>query len=606
MSLRTADPINSQGDLMGERAGLTALLTGLNAQSTLHAIGSVKAHLEGTYRILRTWSEDEDVCLAGLAHNLYSTDSFSQQFLSVKERDTLQGIIGERAERLVFLFGGLNRSDLLQRFSNDTAELTHRLSGEPLHVSRSDVRDLLTIHLANLAEQSCSPSGAPSIWLELASEYACSLRRLRLNCPPAACRDLMEFNERDEQRLLLSYESTLRSSTEPTTPAAADLAATITHAPVVGEPFLWLALLSFAAGDVDSAARFAEQGAAIIARWGTPWDKRLTQKQWLSMASMLQGCGTAEPASRLMIATQLRSLLHSSVARPEGVFLRLQHWGSTSFPLEHDGGILVALPPDDEDTRFERDGSVLSSSDFEDAPARFVEYIRGFRESDADVDMKRYPGLRKQPFWDPELFPIVRELEEQYPAILAELSNVARDLYCHERESIPRKGNWQVLFLYERGRRHEKTCEMLPITTSIVEHNRTIRTQRGLIYFSRASAKTFIAPHYGPTNMRLRCHLGIKVPRDCGMLVDGIANTWKEGRCLVFDDSFRHEVWNRSEDDRIVFIVDLWHPDLSDDEVEFLSGLDAHIVGLARGLRTYWLRNEGYNVDPSDASPLFD
>ena len=42
---------------------------------------------------------------------------------------------------------------------------------------------------------------------------------------------------------------------------------------------------------------------------------------------------------------------------------------------------------------------------------------------------------------------------------------------------------------------------------------------------------------------------------------------WQEGRCLVFDDSFEHEAWNRSDSVRIVLLIQLWHPDLSAAEI---------------------------------------
>jgi aspartate beta-hydroxylase len=31
----------------------------------------------------------------------------------------------------------------------------------------------------------------------------------------------------------------------------------------------------------------------------------------------------------------------------------------------------------------------------------------------------------------------------------------------------------------------------------------------------------------------------------------------------VFDDSFEHEAWNKGARERIVLIVDIWHPDLT-------------------------------------------
>lgn len=42
-------------------------------------------------------------------------------------------------------------------------------------------------------------------------------------------------------------------------------------------------------------------------------------------------------------------------------------------------------------------------------------------------------------------------------------------------------------------------------------------------------------------------------------------------QAYVFDDSFEHEAWHDGEKTRVILIVDLWHPDLSDDEVKFLT-----------------------------------
>ena len=39
----------------------------------------------------------------------------------------------------------------------------------------------------------------------------------------------------------------------------------------------------------------------------------------------------------------------------------------------------------------------------------------------------------------------------------------------------------------------------------------------------------------------------------------------------MFDDSFEHEAWHDGLATRIILIVDFWHPDLSDQEVKFLS-----------------------------------
>ena len=43
---------------------------------------------------------------------------------------------------------------------------------------------------------------------------------------------------------------------------------------------------------------------------------------------------------------------------------------------------------------------------------------------------------------------------------------------------------------------------------------------------------------------------------------------WEEGRVLILDDSFEHEAWNPADEARIVLLVDVWHPELREDERE--------------------------------------
>lgn len=54
---------------------------------------------------------------------------------------------------------------------------------------------------------------------------------------------------------------------------------------------------------------------------------------------------------------------------------------------------------------------------------------------------------------------------------------------------------------------------------------------------------------------------------------------WKENELLLFDDSFLHEAWNRGMDgDRVVLMLDLWHPELTCFEREAITFLFPSVV----------------------------
>ena len=48
---------------------------------------------------------------------------------------------------------------------------------------------------------------------------------------------------------------------------------------------------------------------------------------------------------------------------------------------------------------------------------------------------------------------------------------------------------------------------------------------------------------------------------------------WREGRAIVFDDSFEHEAWNPSEQLRVVLLFEVWRPELSALERDLMQAL---------------------------------
>ena len=141
--------------------------------------------------------------------------------------------------------------------------------------------------------------------------------------------------------------------------------------------------------------------------------------------------------------------------------------------------------------------------------------------------------------------------------------------------------------LYYNGRRNEANASRAPRTAELLGRGVLRRDATscpfGSAYFSLLRPGTKLAPHCGPTNARLRAHLGLVVPKaptetrtprddgavgggpSLGMRVGDETRQWREGELLLFDDSFEHEVWNTSEEARLVLIVDLWHPALRSD-----------------------------------------
>jgi aspartate beta-hydroxylase len=225
---------------------------------------------------------------------------------------------------------------------------------------------------------------------------------------------------------------------------------------------------------------------------------------------------------------------------------------------------------------------------------RLNRYIGTFLTNHAVARMGVYPGLTSAPFHDVARLPGALALEGNYAAIKAEIESLTATEFQAEAEGLMERGSWDVFLFYERSRKNEENCARCPTITRIIEANNTVRTQAGLLYVSKLCPDTHIHPHLGPTNLRLRCHLGIRIPDgDCGLKVGGETRKWEEGRCIVFDDSLEHEAWNHTAQPRIVLIIDFWHPDLTPTEIAYLEGLHRFASYHAVSLNRYWTANTG-------------
>lgn len=144
--------------------------------------------------------------------------------------------------------------------------------------------------------------------------------------------------------------------------------------------------------------------------------------------------------------------------------------------------------------------------------------------------------------------------------------------FVSEAENLRDRGDWRQFELFARGRRVGQNCARAPLTCKIVEGFEAARTcTRGQVKFSVMEAGTHVWSHCGPTNCRLRAHLGLRVPRRTFLRVADKWRTWREGEWLIFDDSFEHEVWHNGTGGRLVLIVDIWHPELTEVERKTLS-----------------------------------
>jgi aspartate beta-hydroxylase len=215
------------------------------------------------------------------------------------------------------------------------------------------------------------------------------------------------------------------------------------------------------------------------------------------------------------------------------------------------------------------------------------------------------PELHATPFWDTTAFSWVAELESHVGELqrefltIREAQNIqapALDIETNGGDSsnnnrsdptssvgfqhyrapaseveVVQSGHWNVCYLMLHGMDFSLNASHCPITMKLIQN---ISGQYQHAFFSALSPNAHIGAHFGPTNKKLRCYLPLFVPpadnsdSRCWLKVKGEIRFLEEGKCLIFDDSFLHEAGNgNSENPRVNLIFDIWHPDLTAEEV---------------------------------------
>lgn len=121
-------------------------LKSLGVEFTAHSGRTFYEHLCNVELILKVCRQPEYVCLAGLYHSIYGTNYFTKT--TTTDRDAIKNVIGEKAERLAYLFCNAHRpycwftsNDIIMR------------DGSFIRVDNQTLHDLRMIEGANLLEQ---------------------------------------------------------------------------------------------------------------------------------------------------------------------------------------------------------------------------------------------------------------------------------------------------------------------------------------------------------------------------------------------------------------------------------------------------------------------
>ena len=357
--------------------------------------------------------------------------------------------------------------------------------------------------------------------------------------------------------------------------AAALLATAAERSP--DDPALWMKLAAMrrASGDLEGALDAIHRGlattpldftmllmrASLLQRLGRPeageaWDQALAQRPGGDLPKQLAAV-VAEGERHVAEWTSSReALMKSAMAEPEA---------------RADSEALRRIQ------RF-RSNALRRTRHYHSEPTDF-----------------HYPELTEREFHPRRLFPWLEQVEAATEVIAAELQAVMTaeraELvpYIQYDEHLPvaqwkplnHSLDWTAIHLIQNGGVVAANARHCPKTMELLEQlpQPQIAGAGPNAMFSLLAPNTAIPPHTGVNNSRLVCHVPLVVPEGCWFRVGAETRHWRVGEAFVFDDTIEHEALNPTDQLRVVFIFDVWHPDLSDTERDAVARLIASEVG---------------------------
>jgi len=139
--------------------------------------------------------------------------------------------------------------------------------------------------------------------------------------------------------------------------------------------------------------------------------------------------------------------------------------------------------------------------------------------------------------------------------------------------------DWRLFILKAYGIENPKNIEACPVLGDIVAKAPDVLSAS----LSFMAPNKYIPSHRGPFRGVLRFYLPLVMPRlsdgspAAVLKIDGDEYRLSDGQCLLWDDTYPHEVWNRSEQTRTVLLLDVRRPNMPID-MEIFSGFLMTVV----------------------------
>lgn len=186
-------------------------------------------------------------------------------------------------------------------------------------------------------------------------------------------------------------------------------------------------------------------------------------------------------------------------------------------------------------------------------------------------------------------------LEDNYQLILTDLQSI---MAIQDKNMVPYYNTtlasqptaWTIFPLRFWGKEHPDNILKAQATSALVSQIPGV-TSYG---FSILKAKSSIKSHYGDSNVMYRCHLTLKsagTVNEIGMRVANEKIEWINGKLFAFCDAHNHEVWNHTNEDRWIMIIDILREEFIDKQEHICQLVNATLWWQLKFQKNYFLKH---------------
>lgn len=120
------------------------------------------------------------------------------------------------------------------------------------------------------------------------------------------------------------------------------------------------------------------------------------------------------------------------------------------------------------------------------------------------------------------------------------------------------KSGWKRFYLKWYDANHPSAIEFCPKTVEILKQIPCVKAAM----FAELGAGGTLNPHRDPFAGSLRYHLGLDTPNDdrCFIEVDGVRHSWRDGKSVIFDETYIHWAQNGTDKNRLILFCDIERP----------------------------------------------